>query len=69
MDHLAPELAVVLFAVLLPQPPHLVEAQVDHLAPAVGPNGDERLMLFAVGAQGGGMLGQHGRLRVLPLTG
>ena len=59
MDHLAPELAVILLAILTPQAPCLVESQVHDLAMAETPHGDHGLPGSSVGTGVGGMFRQR----------
>ena len=58
MDQLAPEFAVVAPALPPAEPPHFIEADVDHLSLAVLPAGDDRLRVLPVDALVGGVDGQ-----------
>src|SRR5439155_19022491 len=64
INKLRPELAIEFLAMLPPQPPRLVKAEIDNLALAIFANGDERLRRLAVGALFGRMLGQDVGLRM-----
>ena len=69
MHELAPELPVVPLAILSPQSPRLVRADIDDLAAAVTADRDDRLRRLAIGAFLGRVHREHRGLRMRPRNG